>query len=95
MVPHRPRVLTSACYWSIVTLVFWVLLAITVPSGYKIVDLDSISRHLKFAVVEASVLCVTLFGNVLCWLAFGLGREAYLTVKSGGGEPESGRAMET
>jgi hypothetical protein len=63
--------------------------------GYKIKDLDSITRHLRFAVVEACVLCITLFGNVLCWVAFGFGREAYLTVKYGGGQPKSGRAMET
>lgn len=87
--------LPLACYWNIVTLVLWVLLAILSTSGYKIVDLDSITRHLRFAVVEACVLCVTLFGNVLSWLAFGLGRNAYLTVRSGGGQPESGRAMET
>ena len=63
--------------------------------GYQIRDLDSITRHLRFAVVEACVLCATLFGNVLSWLAFGLGRTAYLSVKSGGGEPVSGHAMET
>jgi hypothetical protein len=76
-------------------LVFWILLAVLSPMGYKIKDLDSITRHLRFAVIEACVLCVTLFGNVLSWMAFGLGRQAYLTVKSGGGEPTSGRAMET
>lgn len=86
--------LPLACYWSIVTLVFWVVLSIVSSAGYKINDLDSISRHLRFAVIEACVLCVTLFGNVLCWMAFGLGREAYLSVKTGGGEPDSGRAME-
>ncbi len=36
------------------------------------------------------MLCVSLFGNVLCWLAFGLGRHAYLSVERGGGKPESG-----
>ena len=87
--------LPLACYWSIVVLALWVLLSILSPSGYKIVDLDSITRHLYFAIIEAVVLCVTLFGNVLCWLAFGLGRQAYLTVQSGGGEPKSGHAMET
>ena len=67
----------------------------TTPLGYQIVDLDSISRHLRFAVVEACVLCVSLFGNVLCWMAFGFGRQAYLSVSAGGGHPKSGHAMET
>jgi hypothetical protein len=79
----------------IVVLVFWVILAITSGMGYKIRDLDSITRHLRFAVVEACVLCVSLFGNVLCWLAFGLGRTAYMSVQNGGGSPKSGHAMET
>ena len=77
------------------TLAFWIALCISTSFGYKIRDLDSISRHLRFAVVEACVLCVTLFGNVLCWLAFGLGRTAFLTVQDGGGKPKSGHAMET
>jgi hypothetical protein len=84
-----------ACYWLIVTLVTWVGLTILTPSGYKIKDLDSITRHLRFAVLEACVLCITLFGCVLCWLAFGLGRMAYLSVEAGGGNPKSGQAMET
>lgn len=85
----------AACYWLIVTLVTWVGLTILTPSGYKIKDLDSITRHLRFAVLEACVLCITLFGCVLCWLAFGLGRMAYLSVEAGGGRPKSGQAMET
>jgi len=85
----------AACYWLIVTLVIWVGLTILTPSGYKIKDLDSITRHLRFAVLEACVLCITLFGCVLCWLAFGLGRMAYLSVEAGGGNPKSGQAMET
>jgi hypothetical protein len=85
----------TACYWLIVTLVTWVGLTILTPSGYAIKDLDSITRHLRFAALEACVLCITLFGSVLCWLAFGLGRMAYLSVKSGGGRPKSGQAMET
>lgn len=76
-------------------MVLWVLLTVLVPFGYRIRDLDSITRHLRFAIVEACVLCVSLFGNVLCWLAFGLGRSAYLSVQNGGGDPTSGRAMET
>ena len=84
-----------ACYWLIVTLITWVGLTILIPSGYKIKDLDSITRHLRFAVLEACVLCITLFGCVLCWLAFGLGRMAYLSVEAGGGNPKSGHAMET
>lgn len=76
-------------------MVLWVLLTVLVPFGYRIRDLDSITRHLRFAIVEACVLCVSLFGNVLCWLAFGLGRSAYLSVQNGGGDPKSGRAMET
>ncbi|ORY23198.1 hypothetical protein BCR39DRAFT_549724 [Naematelia encephala] len=87
--------LPLACYWAIVVLVFWVLLTVLTPIGYAIKDLDSITRHLRFAIIEACVLCVTLFGNVLSWLAFGLGREAYLSVKNGGGTVHSGRAMET
>lgn len=79
----------------ILTLITWVLLSITSGMGYRIRDLDSITRHLRFAVVEACVLCVSLFGNVLCWLAFGLGRNAYLSVERGGGKPKSGHAMET
>lgn len=70
-------------------------LTILVPKGYDIKDLDSITRHLRFAVVEACVLCVSIFGCVLCWLAFGLGRMAYLSVQNGGGRPQSGQAMET
>ncbi|WVN85416.1 uncharacterized protein L203_100562 [Cryptococcus depauperatus CBS 7841] len=87
--------LPLACYWMIVVMVLWVVLTILTPIGYKIRDLDSISRHLKFAVIEACVLCVSLFGNVLCWMAFGLGRTAYLSVERGGGKPKSGHAMET
>ncbi|EIW72771.1 hypothetical protein TREMEDRAFT_26328 [Tremella mesenterica DSM 1558] len=87
--------LPLACYWSILTLVAWVGLTVTTPLGYKIVDLDSISRHLRFAVVEACVLCISLFGNVLCWMAFGFGRTAFMTVHNGGGKPKSGHAMET
>lgn len=45
--------------------------------------------------MEACVLCITLFGCVLTWLAFGLGRMAYLSVEAGGGNPKSGQAMET
>lgn len=79
----------------IVTLGFWVLLAVTVNTGYTIKNLDSISRHLYFAVVEACVLCVSTFGNVLCWLAFGLGREAFLTIRrTDGVDATSGQAME-
>jgi hypothetical protein len=63
--------------------------------GYQIRDLDSITRHLRFAVVESCVLCVSLFGNVLCWMAFGLGRTAFLSVQDGGAQPKSGHAMET
>jgi len=85
----------TACYWLIVTLVTWVGLTILTPSGYAIKDLDSITRHLRFAALEACVLCITLFGCVLCWLAFGLGRMAYLSVQNGGGNPKSGQAMET
>jgi hypothetical protein len=84
-----------ACYWAIITLVAWGALAGTANVGYMIKDLDSIRRHLYFAVLEACVLCVTLFGNVLCWLAFGLGRDAYMSVQRGGGLPKSGQAMET
>ncbi|KAK8865944.1 hypothetical protein IAR55_001093 [Kwoniella newhampshirensis] len=87
--------LPLACYWMIVTFVFWILLTILTPIGYSIKNLDSITRHLRFAIIEACVLCVSLFGNVLCWLAFGLGRTAYLSVESGGGKPKSGHAMET
>lgn len=87
--------LPLACYWMIVVMVLWVLLTVLVPFGYRIRDLDSITRHLRFAIVEACVLCVSLFGNVLCWLAFGLGRSAYLSVQNGGGDPKSGQAMET
>ncbi|WVQ85558.1 hypothetical protein IAT38_007724 [Cryptococcus sp. DSM 104549] len=87
--------LPLACYWMIVTLVFWIGLTVLAPIGYRIRDLDSITRHLRFAIVEACVLCVSLFGNVLCWLAFGLGRTAYLSVENGGGKPKSGHAMET
>ncbi|WVQ70938.1 hypothetical protein IAR50_000463 [Cryptococcus sp. DSM 104548] len=87
--------LPLACYWMIVVLVGWIGLTITTPMGYRIRDLDSITRHLRFAVVEACVLCVSLFGNVLCWLAFGLGRAAYLSIERGGGKPKSGHAMET
>jgi hypothetical protein len=87
--------LMTACYWAIITLLAWGALAGTADIGYLIKDLDSIRRHLYFAVLEACVLCVTLFGNVLCWLAFGLGRNAYMTVKRGGGLPKSGQAMET
>ncbi|ADV21062.1 hypothetical protein CNBC3860 [Cryptococcus gattii WM276] len=87
--------LPLACYWMIVVMVLWVLLTVLVPFGYRIRDLDSITRHLRFAIVEACVLCVSLFGNVLCWLAFGLGRSAYFSVQNGGGDPTSGRAMET
>ncbi|GFZ43538.1 hypothetical protein JCM24511_01258 [Saitozyma sp. JCM 24511] len=87
--------LPLACYWEIVVLVCWVVLSITSSMGYQIRDLDSITRHLRFAVVESCVLCVSLFGNVLCWMAFGLGRTAYLSVQDGGAQPKSGHAMET
>lgn len=78
----------------IVTLAAWVLLAITAPRGYTIKNLDSISRHLYFGIVEASVICISLFGNVLCWLAFGLGREAYITIKAKSEDVKTGQAME-
>ncbi|ODO07256.1 hypothetical protein L198_00835 [Cryptococcus wingfieldii CBS 7118] len=87
--------LPLACYWMIVVFVTWICLTIATPIGYRIRDLDSITRHLRFAVAEACVLCVSLFGNVLCWLAFGLGRAAYLSIERGGGKPKSGHAMET
>ncbi|ORX35982.1 hypothetical protein BD324DRAFT_570172, partial [Kockovaella imperatae] len=87
--------LPLACYWAIVTLVSWVLLLVVAKVGYAIRDLDSITRHLRVAVMEACVLCITLFGNVLCWLAFGFGRNAFLSVQNGGGNPKSGQAMET
>ncbi|OCF41769.1 hypothetical protein I317_04375 [Kwoniella heveanensis CBS 569] len=87
--------LPLACYWMIVTFILWIGLTILSPIGYIINDLDSISRHLKFAIVESCVLCMSIFGNVLCWLAFGLGRTAYLSVERAGGNPKSGRAMET
>lgn len=77
------------------TLITWVLLTILAPMGYKIVDLDSISRHLGFAIVESCVLCISLFGNVLIWLAFGMGRMAFMSVEAAGAKPKSGRAMET
>ena len=72
----------------------WVILLGIANIGYRIKDLDSITRHLRVSVMEACVLCITLFGNVLCWLAFGLGRNAFLSVQNGGGKPKSGRAME-
>ncbi|XAO23241.1 hypothetical protein I312_102019 [Cryptococcus bacillisporus CA1280] len=81
--------LPLACYWIIVVMVLWVLLTVLVPFSYRIRDLDSTTRHLRFAIVEACVLCVNLFGNVLCWLAFGLGRSAYLSVQNGGSDPTS------
>lgn len=93
-IPATRRAHITACYWAIVTLIAWVLLSGTVKLGYLIRDLDSIRRHMYFAVLEASVLCVTLFGNVLSWMAFGLGRGAYMSVKRGGGMPKSGQAME-
>ncbi|KAL7420910.1 hypothetical protein Q5752_004864 [Cryptotrichosporon argae] len=87
--------LPLACYWMILVLVLWVALQALSGLAYAIRDLDSIRRHLWFAAAEAAVLCVSLFGNVLCWLAFGLGRTAYLSVLRGGGRPASGHAMET
>lgn len=81
--------LPLACYWMIVVMVLWVLLTVLVPFSYRIRDLDSTTRHLRFAIVEACVLWVNLFGNVLCWLAFGLGRSAYLSVQNGGSDPTS------
>ncbi|WVQ97437.1 hypothetical protein IAU59_004550 [Kwoniella sp. CBS 9459] len=87
--------LPLACYWMIVTFILWIGLTILSPIGYIINDLDSISRHLKFAIIESCVLCMSIFGNVLCWLAFGMGRTAYLSVERAGGSPKSGRAMET
>ncbi|KAK4688002.1 hypothetical protein P7C73_g2118, partial [Tremellales sp. Uapishka_1] len=48
--------LPVACYWMICTTVFWVLLSIATPFGYRIRDLDSITRHLRFALAEAFVL---------------------------------------
>jgi len=87
--------LTTACYWLILTLITWVLLTILAPLGYRIDDLDSISRHLGFAIVESCVLCISLFGNVLTWLALGLANMAFESVKAGGARPKSGRAMET
>lgn len=57
--------------------------------------MDSISRHLYFAVSEACVLCISQFSNVLCWLAFGLGNQAFLTIKRKGVVgAKSGRALE-
>ncbi|WVR05907.1 hypothetical protein IAU60_002933 [Kwoniella sp. DSM 27419] len=87
--------LPLACYWMIVTFLLWIGLTLLTPVGYTIKDLDSIARHLRFAIVESCVLCMSIFGNVLCWLAFGTGRNAYLSVVNGGGDPKSGRAMET
>lgn len=91
----NPSLTHPACYWTIITLIFWVALTASTPMGYKILNLDSITRHLRFAVLESTVLCVSLFGNVLTWMAFGLGRDAYLSVQNGGGSPKSGHAMET
>lgn len=81
----------------IVTFVGWIVLAgVALPqTGYQIKSVDSIRRHLYTVSIEATVLCVSLFGNVLTWMAFGFGRKAYLTVRGGGGEPKSGHAMET
>ncbi|WRT64169.1 uncharacterized protein IL334_001098 [Kwoniella shivajii] len=88
-------ILPLSCYWMIVTFLLWILLTALSPMGYKIKDLDSITRHLRFSVVESFVICMSLFGNILCWLAFGLGRTDYLSAEDGGGDPESGNAMET
>ncbi len=79
----------------IITFLLWIALSILVQFGYRIKDLDSISRHLRFAIVESCVLCASIFANVLCWLAFGLARNAYISVQSKGGHPKSGHAMET
>ena len=52
-----------SCYWAIVVGVFWVLLVVTAPAGYKIVGAEYISRHLYFNIVEVTALCLQLVRN--------------------------------
>ncbi|WWC99714.1 hypothetical protein V866_006619 [Kwoniella sp. B9012] len=88
--------LPLSCYWMIVTFLIWIGLTVLIPiEGYKIKNLDSIIRHLRFSILEAFVLCMSLFGNILAWLAFGLSRNAFESIKRKGGKPKSGNAMET
>ncbi|WVW82342.1 hypothetical protein I302_104349 [Kwoniella bestiolae CBS 10118] len=89
-------ILPLACYWMIVTFLIWIGLTVLIPiEGYKIQNLDSIIRHMRFAILESFVLCMSLFGNILSWLAYGLSRNAFESIKRGGGKPKSGNAMET
>jgi hypothetical protein len=53
-----------ACYWSIVVLVFWVLLTVTTPMGYSITGTEFIAKHLYFNVLEVTVLCMQLVSSV-------------------------------
>ncbi len=52
-----------SCYWSIVVLLFWVLLTVTTPVGYSITGMEYISKHLYFNILETTVLCMQLVGG--------------------------------
>ncbi|WVO19911.1 uncharacterized protein IAS62_001201 [Cryptococcus decagattii] len=52
-----------ACYWMIVVMVLWVLLTVLVHFGYRIRDLDSITRHLSAAV--AALLSLLSLGTAV------------------------------
>lgn len=56
-----------SAYWAIIVGVFWVLLVVTAPAGYKIVGAEYISRHLYFNIVEVTALCLQLVGSVTEW----------------------------
>lgn len=53
-----------SCYWAIVVGVFWGLLVVTAPAGYKIVGAEYISRHLYFNIVEVTALCLQLVRDI-------------------------------
>nr|XP_018267258.1 uncharacterized protein I303_01243 [Kwoniella dejecticola CBS 10117]OBR89416.1 hypothetical protein I303_01243 [Kwoniella dejecticola CBS 10117] len=89
-------ILPLACYWMILTFFLWIgLTALFFTFGYQIKNLDSIKRHLRFAIVESFIICFSIFGNVLSWLSLGFMQSAFKSIKRAGGRPTSGNVMTT
>lgn len=53
-----------SCYWTIVCVVFWGVLTVTAPAGYRITSPEQLARHLRFNILESGVLCMQLVSGM-------------------------------
>lgn len=49
-----------SCYWTIIAVVFWAVLTVTAPAGYRVIGTEYLARHLYFNIIEVAVLCMQL-----------------------------------